>query len=52
MKVKTKPKSGSLKVDPAVLKEAKLICVRDELNIYEYATEALREKNSRKNGTK
>lgn len=42
--MKTKEKSGSVKVDPVVLKEAKVICVRDEVNIKDFVTDAIKDK--------
>lgn len=42
--MKTKEKSGSVKVDPVVLKEAKVICVRTEVNIKDFVTDAIKEK--------
>lgn len=44
MKVKTKAKSGSVKIDPSVLKDAKAVCVRDDVNIQDFVTEAVKEK--------
>lgn len=42
MKVKTKEKSGSVKVDPAVLKDVKFVCLRDDINIQDFVTNTLK----------
>lgn len=47
MKAKKKSNSGSIKVDPVVLQEAKDICDKKGLKVNFYATEAIKEKNKK-----
>lgn len=48
MKTKDKEKSNSVKLlDGAVLKEAKIVCIRKNYTIQEYVTAAVKEKNQR-----
>lgn len=47
MKVKKKKNSGSVKVQPGVLQDAREICTRENFTISDYATEALREYNKK-----
>lgn len=42
MKVKKKERSGSVKIDPAVLKDVKFVCLRDDVNIQDFVTETLK----------
>ena len=44
MKAKTKPKTGALRVDPELLKEVKTVCVRDEMAIKDFVSEALKDR--------
>lgn len=46
MKVKKKQSSGSLKIDPKVLKEAKTICKEKGWLLHAYATTAIKKENS------
>jgi post-segregation antitoxin (ccd killing protein) len=47
MKAKKKNSSGSVKVDPTVLEEAKTICKNNGIMVSFYATEAIKEKNKK-----
>jgi len=49
MKVKKKQSSGSIKIDPDVLKDAKEICKKKGVLVSFYATEAVRSKNLKEN---
>jgi hypothetical protein len=44
MKVKSKEKTGAIRVDPVLLKEVKLICVRDEVNIKDFVADAIKDR--------
>lgn len=48
MKVKAKVKTGAVRIDPEVLKEAKLTSIKKGYDtLQEYVTEAVKEKNQR-----
>lgn len=47
MKANKKKMSGSLRVDPEILKETKKVCADLEVSIGDYASEALKEKNTK-----
>jgi hypothetical protein len=42
MKVRTKPRSGSVKIDPEVLRDIKAVCVRDDINIKDFINDTLK----------
>lgn len=44
MKKQKKEKSGSVKIDPSVLEEAKLYCKKNGVLISYYATEAIKDR--------
>lgn len=50
MKQKKKELSGSVKIKPEVLKEAKDICKTNGILMSHYVTEAVRKENTRING--
>lgn len=44
-------KSGSVKIDPKVLLDAKKICFQEEINISEYITESVKKENEKRKKT-
>jgi hypothetical protein len=44
MKVKIKEKTGAIRIDPALLKEVKFVCVRDETNIKDFVADAIKDR--------
>lgn len=45
IKQKKKAKTGAVRIDPEVLKDAKVMAIRKDMLIQDYVTEAVREKN-------